>query len=67
MRTHTGERNFNCNLCTLQFRSKGNLRAHITNIHENKSKQRGINLDKPIVCEICGFTAKQKSLMNVNI
>ena len=42
MKSHTGERNYECNICQKKFLYSYNVVAHIRNVHEKKSKNSRI-------------------------
>ncbi|XP_013191551.1 gastrula zinc finger protein XlCGF57.1-like [Amyelois transitella] len=54
MRTHTGEKPFQCNICKAQFRNKGGLKSHIESRHS-------FNREKKFTCEMCGSSFYRKN------
>ena len=52
MRTHTGDKPFQCSYCEMCFSEKNNMARHILNKHETDKK--------PFVCSVCnkGFVSK---------
>ena len=59
---HSGEQRtkYPCNLCAHQATTKGCLKRHVKNVHQN-------NLKDILKCTECDFTTKYKTSLNTHI
>ncbi|KAL4704689.1 hypothetical protein ACJJTC_002164 [Scirpophaga incertulas] len=53
MRTHTGEKPFQCKVCKSWFRTKGSLKRHIETRHSDRERK--------FTCEMCGSSFYRKN------
>ena len=57
MRTHTGEKPFECTICRLRYSKKGDLASHM----------RTHTGEKPFECKLCGLRFSQKSNLTTHM
>lgn len=64
MKSHTGERNYECQICQKKFLYSYNVVAHIRNVHD-KAGQPG-SFD-PLTCKICNDRFPKASLLREHL
>lgn len=50
MKSHTGERNYECNICYKKFLYSYNVVAHVRNVHEKNRRPLG---GQSVQCKYC--------------
>lgn len=52
MKSHTGERNYECQICQKKFLYSYNVVAHIRNVHEKAGQSGSVDLYQ-FECKVC--------------
>jgi len=52
MKSHTGERNYECSICGKRFLYSYNVTAHIKHVHYHE--KRPTTNEEKLVCSVCG-------------
>lgn len=53
MKSHTGERNYECQICQKKFLYSYNVVAHIRNVHDKAGQSGGGAEVYPFDCNVC--------------